>query len=132
MNNNVNIDLFQTVDFISHAGLPLKWKIECDALSDDEWKTIAKMIREYEDQNWQYAVGIPTGATRLGEILTTYGTGSVKDPVLIVDDVYTTGKSFIDFEEKHYKDKKVIKWTVFARKPPTENVKVLFQLPAKT
>jgi len=132
LNKNINVDLFQTVDFISHAGLPLKWKIECDALSDDEWKTIAKMIREYEDQNWQYAVGIPTGATRLGEILTTYGTGSVKDPVLIVDDVYTTGKSFIDFEEKHYKDKKVIKWAVFARKPPTENVKVLFQLPAKT
>ena len=48
MNKNVNIDLFQTVDFISHAGLPLTWKIECDALSDDEWKTIAKMIREYE------------------------------------------------------------------------------------
>jgi adenine/guanine phosphoribosyltransferase-like PRPP-binding protein len=121
--------LFQTVDFISHAGLPLNWKIECDALSDDEWKTIAKMIREYESQKWQYAVGIPTGATRLGEILTTYGTGSVKDPVLIVDDVYTTGKSFIDFEEKYYKDKKVIKWAVFARKRPTENVNVLLQLP---
>ena len=24
--------LFQKIDFTSHAGLPLTWKIECDAL----------------------------------------------------------------------------------------------------
>jgi hypothetical protein len=131
MNKNINIDLFQKIDFISHAGLPLTWKLECDAISDNEWITLAHMIREYEDQNWQYAVGIPTGATKLGEILTRYGTGSVKDPVLIVDDVYTTGKSFIDFEAKHYADKKVIKWAVFARKPTENGVKALFTMPSK-
>ena len=31
------MDLFQKVDFISHAGLPLKWKIECDAIKPQEW-----------------------------------------------------------------------------------------------
>ena len=25
-------ELFQLGDFTSHAGLPLKWKIECDAI----------------------------------------------------------------------------------------------------
>ena len=28
--------LFQIGDFVSHAGIPLKWKIECDAL-EDQW-----------------------------------------------------------------------------------------------
>jgi len=38
------MDLFQRVDFISHAGIPMSWKIECDAISNDEWIAIAKMI----------------------------------------------------------------------------------------
>ena len=29
--------LFTEGDFISHAGLPLSWKLECDAISSDEW-----------------------------------------------------------------------------------------------
>ena len=36
------IDLFQKVDFKSHAGLDLTWKIEMDALSRDEWECIAE------------------------------------------------------------------------------------------
>ena len=27
--------LFTAGDFISHAGLPLKWKLECDAITDE-------------------------------------------------------------------------------------------------
>ena len=38
------IDLFQKVDFESHAGLDLSWKIEMDALSENEWKCITDMI----------------------------------------------------------------------------------------
>ena len=28
------MDLFQKVDFISHAGIPMSWKIECDAITN--------------------------------------------------------------------------------------------------
>ena len=42
------MDLFQKCDFISHAGLHLKWKIEMDALSDAEWEACATMIMEYQ------------------------------------------------------------------------------------
>ena len=31
------MDLFQEQDFISHAGIPMTWKIEMDALTDAEW-----------------------------------------------------------------------------------------------
>ena len=41
-------NLFTSGDFISHAGLPLKWKIECDAIRPEEWETLAQMIMEYE------------------------------------------------------------------------------------
>ena len=39
--------LFQIGDFISHAGLPLKWKIECDAISKSGWDALACMIMQY-------------------------------------------------------------------------------------
>ena len=42
------MNLFVKEDFISHAGNPLTWKIECDALSDDDWACIAHMIVERE------------------------------------------------------------------------------------
>ena len=32
------MNLFQKVDFKSSAGLDLSWKIECDAITDDEWE----------------------------------------------------------------------------------------------
>lgn len=35
------MDLFQKVDFISHSGKPLDWKLECDALTDKDWECIA-------------------------------------------------------------------------------------------
>lgn len=32
------MNLFIKEDFISHAGLPLTWKVECDALSDSDMR----------------------------------------------------------------------------------------------
>ena len=58
------VDLFQKVDFKSHAGLDLSWKIEMDALSDKEWMCIAHMIVELSDP-FQAAIGIPRGGLKL-------------------------------------------------------------------
>ena len=41
-------ELFQLGDFTSHAGLPLKWKIECDAINNYEWDCLATMIMMYQ------------------------------------------------------------------------------------
>ena len=60
------VDLFQSVDFKSHSGLDLTWKIEMDALSDSDWFTISRMIREYSEP-FSEAVGIPTGGVKLGK-----------------------------------------------------------------
>ena len=45
---NTGANLFTAGDFISHAGLPLKWKIECDAIRPEEWDCLAQMIMDYQ------------------------------------------------------------------------------------
>ena len=124
------IDLFQKVDFKSHAGLDLTWKIEMDALSRDEWECICTMIMEHTEPFGE-AVGIPTGGVKLGKLLNQYGTGKDEDPILIVDDVLTTGGSMNDFYRKrHWRNTtKYIGWVVFARTNPPEWVNALFQMP---
>ena len=57
--------LFQQQDFIGHSGKPLTWKIECDAIQDVEWATLAHMIQELERRPFGEVVGIPRGGLKL-------------------------------------------------------------------
>ena len=122
--------LFVDEEFTSHAGLQLGWKIEMDALYESDWRCLAKMILEYETRPFREAVGIPRGGKRLGDILNESSTGNPDDPVLIVDDVYTTGTSFKEFIAENYLVTPVICWAVFARDVVSSNVNVLFQMPS--
>ena len=132
MNENVgrHTHLFQSVDFKSHSGIDLSWKIECDALQDAEWFTISKMIMELSPP-FRKAVGIPRGGVKLGNLLDVHGTGKRTDPICIVDDVLTTGGSMNDFKRtKQWREPtKYIGWVVFARTAPPDWVNVLFQMP---
>ena len=127
------MNLFQSVDFISHSGLELKWKIECDALSDPEWFTISQMIMEISVP-FKEAIGIPRGGTKLGNLLNQYGTGKREDPVLLVDDVLTTGESMNEFKRKRQwrNPVKYIGWVVFARNKCPDWVTALFQIPSSS
>ena len=40
------MNLFIKEDFISHAGLPLTWKVECDALTEKDYEALAKIVSE--------------------------------------------------------------------------------------
>ena len=122
--------LFVDEEFTSHAGLQLGWKIEMDALYESDWRCLAKMILEYETRPFREAVGIPRGGKRLGDILNESSTGNPDDPVLVVDDVYTTGTSFKEFIAENYLVTPVICWAVFARDVVSSNVNVLFQMPS--
>ena len=132
MNENVgrHTHLFQSVDFKSHSGLELKWKIECDAISDPEWFTISQMIMEIASP-FKEAVGIPRGVTKLGNLLNQYGTGKREDPICIVDDVLTTGGSMEEFKIKRSwrNPTDYIGWVVFARIETPKWVTALFQMP---
>ena len=133
MNENVgrHTHLFQSIDFTSHSGLDLSWKIEMDALSDLEWFTIKKMIMELTPP-FKEAVGIPQGGIKLGDLLNEHGTGKKEDPICIVDDVLTTGESMEYFLTQYQRNRRpftAIGWVVFARGQCPGWVTSLFQMP---
>ena len=122
--------LFSVGDFTSHAGLPLKWKIECDAISPEQWSALATMIMDYQKEPFSKVLGIPRGGLSLQYALEQYVTEG-DHPWLVVDDVYTTGTSFREFKEANYKDEHIIQWVCFARKPTTNDVNALFTMPVE-
>ena len=127
-------DLFQSIDFKSHAGLDLSWKIEMDVLSYPEWNTICKMILEISPP-FHSAIGIPRGGVLLGELLNKHGTGREEDPVCIVDDVLTTGESMEYFVSQYRRNRRpfaAIGWVVFARVETPDWVQALFQMPVRS
>ena len=91
------MNLFQLGKFTSHAGQELDWKIECDALSDDDWECLAKMIADRI--MFHEVVGIPRGGSKLAAALQKYCEphNSSYYYRLVVDDVWTTGSSMKDF-----------------------------------
>lgn len=129
------INLFQQCDFKSHAGLDLTWKIECDAVSDAEWECFAKMISEIETRQFSKVIGIPRGGVKLQNALSNYVSGNAFDPVLIVDDVWTTGTSFREFTEIQLIKNDIEQngwfgWCIFARTMTDSKVAALFQMPS--
>jgi len=126
------IDLFQKIEFTSHAGLDLKWKIEMDALSHGEWECITQMIMELSPP-FREAIGIPRGGSVLGKLLNQHGTGKEEDPICIVDDVLTTGMSMNTYREEmdieRWQKSCALGWVVFARVRPPKWIKALFQMP---
>ena len=127
--------LFQDGDFKSHAGLPLKWKLECDAITDDEWRCLAKMVMDYQERPFYKAVGIPRGGLKFAEAMNEYASGNEEDSIMICDDVSTTGTSFKEFINENYpmwSAGQGFRWVVFARRPCYEHphhVRALFTMP---
>ena len=53
------MNIFIREDFISHAGLPLTWKVECDALTNKDYEALAKIVSE--KMTFRDVKGIPRG-----------------------------------------------------------------------
>jgi orotate phosphoribosyltransferase len=90
------MNLFQKKEITLHSGGKSFFKIECDALTDDDIETLAYIIsRKY---TFYDVVGIPRGGIRIANALQKYASNG---PLLIVDDVLTTGKSMEEMRKKH-------------------------------
>lgn len=109
------MSLFQLGKFRSHSGVELDWKIECDALTDDDWAALAAIVARR--LTFRRVVGIPRGGLKFAAALERHV--SVDGMfVVIVDDVLTTGQSL----EKMYErlraedaDQPLLGLVVFAR-----------------
>lgn len=124
------MSLFQYGRFKAASGKDLDWKLECDALTDDDWKAIAKIAARHLP-TFTSTWAVPTGGEKLAALLDRYHCSDMRydgrfSP-LIVDDVWTTGKSMLQYVANN----KFEKWhgfVVFARGPLPPNVKCLFKL----
>lgn len=85
--------LFQLGDFTLHSGGKSFWKIDCDALTDEDLDCLARLITEKLEFDDMYA--IPKGGVRLCEAIIKYNpcVKSGDKTLLIVDDVLTTCKT---------------------------------------
>lgn len=84
------MNLFEKTNIVLHSGGSTDFKIECDALTDEDIETIAYLISK--KFNFRKVSGVPTGGIRLRDALRKY-TSDEGYHVLIVDDVLTTGNS---------------------------------------
>lgn len=109
------ITLFSNTPFISHSGQSLDWKINCDALSNEDIQTLAWIISSKFDFN--EVIGIPTGGTRLATALQSYLVPDF-ECLLLVDDVLTTGASMKKaYNEWYTKRRRVAGVVIFTRTP---------------
>ena len=116
------MNLFVKEDFISHAGLPLTWKVECDALDENDYEALAKIVSE--KMTFRDVKGIPRGGIPFEKALKPYSSNNDTDPLLICDDVYTTGTSMREVYEDG-----ALGIVVFARNEIQDDwVKAIWQL----
>lgn len=83
--------LFEKRDFVSAAGVPLTWRIECDALTDADWQAIADICGP-KLPKFGGVLGVPRGGLALHEAMIRHMNPD-SQRFLIVDDVWTTGYS---------------------------------------
>lgn len=120
--------LFQTGEFTLHSGQKTNFKIDCDALSDSDIASIARMLVD-RLAPFGEVEGVPRGGLRLAAELEKYRSSSVKrkgwygaKSLLIVDDVCSSGGSL----EVHRDSREAMGAVIFARGPWPEWVTPLF------
>lgn len=107
------MNLFNIGKFTLSSGLASDFKIDCDLLTEEDVESLAYLISK--KYSFSEVYGIPTGGTRLEEALEKYKTTG---PILLVDDVYTTGKSLQNFiQEKDLDEGNIIAIVLFSREP---------------
>jgi orotate phosphoribosyltransferase len=125
------MSLFQTGFFQLHSGESSNFKIDCDFLTDEDINAIALQL-VHRLPTFRTVEGVPTGGLRLAEALQQYvvpqENGWYKDvgyPLLIVDDVFTTGGSVEEHRAGRYE---AIGAVIFARNPTPSWITPLFRM----
>lgn len=123
--------LFQLGEFQSAAGVILPWKIECDALTDEDWACLAATAAPLLFERFHRVVGVPNGGLKFAQAMQRYASPS--GITLVCDDVWTTGKSMRACADEQQRLRSVtnLAWigiVAFARGPLDPNVTALWTL----
>lgn len=120
------MNLFQLGNFTLHSGKTSRWKICCEALSPSDWEALAVMtVEELNLPPFMSVEGVPRGGLDFAHYLRPFASWQAGRPVLLVDDVLTTGASM----EVVRAGRQAIGVVLFARGPLLPWVKALFRLP---
>lgn len=108
-----------------HSRGTSEWKIDCDALTDEDIKMFAHVISKHF--TFCHVVGVPEGGLKFAEALRGYASINTKDPVLIVDDVLTTSASMNGARRDIGENANVIGVVIFARGSTPDWVTPIFK-----
>lgn len=114
-------DLFVAQQQRLHSGIVSNWKIECDSLTDGDIALLARLMAERIGQ-FSAVEGVPRGGLRIANELRRYAWSY--GPLVIVDDVCTTGNSL----ETQRAGREAIGFVIFARGPTPSWARALFTL----
>lgn len=92
------MNLLVNQPFTTKNEMELEFKIECDALDSADLITIADIVGP-KLPPFKQVLGVPSGGIRLAKAFEPYENKvhAPSLPFLIVDDVWTTGKSMTNF-----------------------------------
>lgn len=99
LTRETSYNLFSNEPVTGASGKSLTWKIQCEALTDEDWEWVAHRAVEIYPF-FRDVVGVPTGGERFAEAVRKNFDTTRDAPVLIVDDVLTTGHSMLRYAEK--------------------------------
>lgn len=111
------VSLFQHGEFVLASGEQSDFKIECEALTDDDWECLA-YLASWCLPPFGTVEGVPRGGLRFADALRYHVTPGA-NRVLIADDVWTTGRSWHDFRLSlgYLPGPDVVGVVAFARQP---------------
>lgn len=93
------MSLFASGSFVLASGGTSSFKIECDSLTGEDWRSLAAMAVE-RLPGFKRVEGVPRGGLPFAAALGDYVDPDGELDVLIADDVWTTGGSVEEYIEK--------------------------------
>lgn len=119
--------LFQVGAVKLHSGAESNWKVECDALTSEDWRGLAMQASELGIQSAYDVIGVPRGGIPFANALKVVLRQNDTAPVLVVDDVLTTGGSILEVMARYPGSRGLV---AFARGPLPPNVRAIWKLEA--
>ena len=101
--------VFLIGNFTLHSGSRSCFKVDCDALTMEDWSALAYLVAARIRFNT--VEGVPRGGLAFADALRKYATNKEADGLLIADDVLTTGASM----ENQRRERKAQGVVAFAR-----------------